>query len=192
MSLQYYSTIVLVVIMTNAELAILSLVAEEPRHGYQIDQVIRERGMREWADVAFSSIYFVLKKLEREGLIGGMLEETERGPARKVYQATVAGRAALHAGVLNALSVPDRCTSSLQLGLANLPTVQPSEARVALGQYRDALTGRLEQVRERRKNQRPVPDFVEAMFEHSTTMIRAELTWVEGFIARMEARDDQA
>ena len=181
----------MVVIMTNAELAILSLIAEEPRHGYQIDQVIRERGMREWAEVAFSSIYFVLKKLEREGLIEGVLEETERGPARKVYHATEAGRAALHDGVLDALSVPDRRTSSLQLGLANLPIVQPAEARVALGRYRDALVGRLEQVRERRENQRPVPDFVEAMFEHSTTMLRAELTWVEEFIAGMEKKDEQ-
>ena len=77
--------------------------------------------MREWAEVAFSSIYFVLKKLEREGLIEGLLEETERGPARKVYHATEAGRAALRAGVLDALSVPDRCTSSLQLGLGTCP-----------------------------------------------------------------------
>ena len=177
--------------MTNAELAILSLVAEEPRHGYQIDQVIRERGMREWAEVAFSSIYFVLRKLEREGLIEGLLEETERGPARKVYHATETGKAALRAGVLDALSVPDRHTSSLQLGLANLPTVQPSEAQFALGRYRDTLAGRLEQVQERRESQRPVPDFVEAMFEHSATMIRAELAWVEGFIARMEDKHDQ-
>jgi DNA-binding PadR family transcriptional regulator len=172
--------------MTNAELAVLSLVAEQPRHGYQIDQVIQERGMREWADVAFSSIYFVLKKLEREGLIEGMLKETERGPARKVYHATEAGRSALHAGVVDALSIPDRCTSSLQLGLANLPFIQPSEARVALGRYRDALVLQLERMHEQRESQRPIPDFVEAMFEHSTTMIRAELAWVEGFIARME------
>lgn len=178
--------------MTNAELAVLSLVAEQPRHGYQIDQVIRERGMRDWAEVAFSSIYFLLKKLEREGLIEGLLEETQRGPARKVYHATETGRAALHAGVLDALSVPHRCYSSLQLGLANLPIVQPSEALIALGRYRDALAGRLDHVQERRESQRPLPDFVEAMFEHSTRMIRAELAWVEEFIARMEEEHDKA
>jgi DNA-binding PadR family transcriptional regulator len=48
--------------MTNAELAILSLVVEKPRHGYQIEQVIEERGMREWTEVGFSSIYYLLKK----------------------------------------------------------------------------------------------------------------------------------
>jgi DNA-binding PadR family transcriptional regulator len=43
--------------MTNAELAILSLVAEQPRHGYEIEQVIEEREMREWTEIGFSSIY---------------------------------------------------------------------------------------------------------------------------------------
>jgi DNA-binding PadR family transcriptional regulator len=31
--------------MTNAELAILSLIAEKPHHGYEIEQVIDARGM---------------------------------------------------------------------------------------------------------------------------------------------------
>jgi hypothetical protein len=57
--------------MTNAELAMLCLIAERPRHGYEIEGVIQERGMREWTEVGFSSIYYLLKKLEREGLIVG-------------------------------------------------------------------------------------------------------------------------
>jgi len=32
--------------MTNAELAILSLIVEKSRHGYEIDQVIEAREMR--------------------------------------------------------------------------------------------------------------------------------------------------
>jgi DNA-binding PadR family transcriptional regulator len=47
----------------------LTLVAERPRHGYEIERVIEERGMREWTEIGFSSIYYLLKKLEREGLI---------------------------------------------------------------------------------------------------------------------------
>ena len=55
--------------MTNAELAILSLVAEQPRHGYEIESVIEQRGMRAWTEIGFSSIYYILKKLEKAGLI---------------------------------------------------------------------------------------------------------------------------
>ena len=50
--------------MTNPELAILSLIAEKPRHGYDIEQVIEARGMREWTEIGFSSIYYLLNKLE--------------------------------------------------------------------------------------------------------------------------------
>jgi len=172
--------------MTNAELAILSLIAEQPRHGYEIEQVIEERGMREWTEIGFSSIYYLLKKLEREELIEGQLEEAKRGSARKVYRPTPAGREALRAGVLDALSVPRRCYSPLQLGLADLPAIPPAEALAALGQYRDALVTRLEYVQAQWESQRPLPYFVEAMFDHSATMIRAELGWVTRFISQLE------
>jgi len=55
--------------MTNAELAILGLVAEAPRHGYEIEQLIENRGMRNWTEVGFSSIYYILNKLEQRSLI---------------------------------------------------------------------------------------------------------------------------
>jgi DNA-binding PadR family transcriptional regulator len=175
--------------MTNAELAILSLVAEHPRHGYEIEQVIEERGMREWTEIGFSSIYYLLKKLERKGLIEGRLEEAARGPARKVYRATPAGEEARHAGVLDALSAPHRPYPPLQLGLANLPAIPPAEAFAALHQYRDALATRLDHVQARWGSQRPLPYFVDAMFDHSVTMIEAEMDWVTQFISELE---DQA
>ena len=148
--------------LTNAELAILSLVTETPRHGYEIEQVIEGRGMRDWTEVGFSSIYYLLKKLERQGLIEGHLQETELGPARKVYKATPEGIESLRAAVLDALSVPRRCYPPFQLGLANLPTIPPVEAVAALQRYRDALAvrrpldrgGRLLRARRRRRQGR--------------------------------------
>jgi DNA-binding PadR family transcriptional regulator len=175
--------------MTNAELAVLSLVAEQPRHGYEIEQVIERRGMREWTDVGFSSIYYLLKKLEREGLVEGRLQEAERGPARKVYRVTSAGRDALRGGVLGVLSVPQPCHSPLQLGLSNLPILAQGGALSALRRYRAALAGRLEHVEANRERQRPLPYFVDAMFSHSLALIRAELEWMERFVAEMEERD---
>ncbi|HUV26505.1 MAG TPA: PadR family transcriptional regulator, partial [Anaerolineales bacterium] len=61
--------------MTNAELAILSLIAEQPRHGYDIEQVIEARGMREWTEIGFSSIYYLLNKLEKDGMIESHLQQ---------------------------------------------------------------------------------------------------------------------
>ena len=69
--------------------AILSLLAEEPMHGYQIIQVISERSSGNWTPSP-GSVYPTLQHLEDEGLI-------EPGPSesgRNVYALTEAGRAA--------------------------------------------------------------------------------------------------
>ena len=48
--------------LSNAEYAVLSLLAEAPRHGYGVERIVEERGMRNWTEIGFSSIYFLLKK----------------------------------------------------------------------------------------------------------------------------------
>ena len=142
--------------------------------------------MRDWTEVGFSSIYYILKKLEREGLIEGHLEEAERGPARKVFRATRAGQEAYHAGVLDVLSVPRRWYSPFLLGLAALPGIPVSEALTALRQYCDALETRREYVQGNWAQQRPLPLFIEAMFDHSITVIETEKEWIERLIQKIE------
>jgi DNA-binding PadR family transcriptional regulator len=177
--------------MTNAELAVLSLVTEKPRHGYEIEQVIEERGMRDWTELGFSSIYYLLKKLEGTGLVESQLQETERGPARKVFRATTAGRKALREGVIEALSVPEPRYPPLQLGLANLPGVPLPEAIAALRQYHASLSERENYVKSRQRDQLPLPYFVDAMFQHSLALIRAEIDWLNSFIEELEVRNVQ-
>lgn len=176
--------------MTNAELAILTLVAEKPSHGYQIEQTIEQRGMREWTEIGFSSIYYLLKRLESQELISGQLEETGSGPARKVYQITSKGQTALRSELLKALSMPQRCSTGFSLGVSNLPAIEQAQAVAALREYCTSLTARLERVRERWREQQPLPYFVDALFDYSASMIEAELNWVNKFIRQLEARDE--
>jgi DNA-binding PadR family transcriptional regulator len=178
--------------MTNAELAILTLIAEEPRHGYQIEQVIEERGMRDWTELGFSSIYYLLKKLNKDGLIKGREErQAGQGPARVVYRLTAAGKKAVQAGVIEALSVPQKSYPLLQLGLANLPGVAKADAVRALENYRDHLDEHLEDLKKKRDRQQPLLYFVEAMFSHSITLLEAEKRWMQRFIKQMEGRSGQ-
>jgi DNA-binding PadR family transcriptional regulator len=172
--------------MTNAELAILTLVAERPRHGYEIEQVIEERGMREWTEVGFSSIYYLLKKLERDGVIESRLEEAQRGPARKVYHLTLAGGEALQSGILQALSAPQRSFPSLLLGLCSLPAVPAPQAMDALHKYHADLIERQAQLQEKRSSQQPLPYFVDALFTYSLALLEAEIQWMDNFITRLE------
>jgi DNA-binding PadR family transcriptional regulator len=66
--------------------AILTLLAEEPKHGYQLIREIEERTGGKWKPSA-GSVYPTLQLLADEGLV-----TTEISQDRKVYSLTEAGR----------------------------------------------------------------------------------------------------
>ncbi len=176
--------------MTNAELAILSLIAETSRHGYEIEQVIEERGMRNWTEVGFSSIYYLLNKLEKAGLIESRLEQAEgRGPARKVYQITENGQEAQINASLATLSEPVNSYPPFLLGMSNLPGLPRDQVLKALDSYCEALVERKVELVERVEQQSPMPGYIDAMFDYSLNLIEAEKAWVEKFINQVEAGD---
>jgi DNA-binding PadR family transcriptional regulator len=173
--------------LTNAELAVLSLVAEKERHGYEIESVIEERGMRDWTEIGFSSIYHILGVLSKRGLVEARLEPAAgRGAPRKVYRVTPAGRKAYVAGVTDALSRPQRLFPLIQQGMAGLPALQPARAAQALARYAGELRERLAVVR--RKNVPGLPMHVACMFEYSERMVGAELEWAEELSRRIGGR----
>ena len=174
--------------MTNAELSILSLIGEQPRHGYDIEQVIEARGMRDWTEIGFSSIYYLLTKLEKESLIESHLQQSEgQGPARKVYSITQVGRQSQFEGTIKALSTPQRVSSSFLVGLSNYPVVPREQVLEALDSYTTQLEERLNHMLQQAEEQRPLPPFVEAMFDYSQALAEAELNWIRNFIGDMEA-----
>ena len=179
--------------MTNAELAVLSLLSENPGHGYDLEAKIEARGMRDWTDIGFSSIYAILKKLERKGWIEvESARSVGQGAPRKVYRITPAGREAQFNAILEALSTPGRPNSSLLLGLANLPIIPKDQAMEALGQYAAALETRLGQLLTRADEQQPLPDYVQAMFDYSTAMVATEMAWLNEYMQRLEVEDEQS
>ncbi|MGD8795051.1 MAG: hypothetical protein PVF47_21055, partial [Anaerolineae bacterium] len=93
----------------------------------------------------------------------------------------------LHAGLMEALSVPEPRPSRLMLAIGNLPALPPGEAATALGQYRDRLAARRDHVGRRREAQQPLPYFVDALFDYSLTLIQVEIEWVEQFIEQIRS-----
>ena len=67
--------------VTDAELVLLGLVAEQPRHGCQLEAVIAERGERGWTALGFSSIHYLLDKLDSRGLVSSKRPDARvKGP----------------------------------------------------------------------------------------------------------------
>jgi DNA-binding PadR family transcriptional regulator len=78
-----------------AEIAVLGLLAESPRYGYEIDAELKNRGINHWGKLAISSIYYLLNKLEKTGYVTFEYHKEGKYPTRKVYSLTQDGRAVL-------------------------------------------------------------------------------------------------
>ena len=72
-------------LLSPTETIILGIVAEQPTHGYDINKVLEIRNVRKWADIGFSSIYYVLDKLESKKLV---TSDTSSGKEQKKYSIT--------------------------------------------------------------------------------------------------------
>jgi len=161
---------------TDAELLLLGLIAEMPRHGYQLEQEIERRGMREWTQIGFSSIYFVLGRLERARLVAAKKPIGAR--AKKTFTLTAAGRRALIAQTLAALRTYRPTYSSILLGMINWPALNRKQALDALTARGDAVHAELARLAAIQVGQQPLPDYVEALFDFSIGQLKAEAEWI--------------
>ena len=80
----------------SAELLVLSLLKDQPRHGYDISKLI---ALRSGGALKFhvTSLYPLLHRLEAEGWIDGHWVEKPDQRRRRYYQLTAEGRKVLRA-----------------------------------------------------------------------------------------------
>ena len=78
------------------DLCLLAVIEEEPAYGYEMTKRLRARGL---SIVGEGSIYPLLGRLEREGLVETYRTASDGGPPRKYYRPSHEGRCALAAGV---------------------------------------------------------------------------------------------
>src|SRR5215472_11919923 len=78
----------------SAELLVLAQLEARPRHGYEIGVEIERRSAGE-VSFQIASLYPVLYRLERKGLIAGQWVEAAGQRRRRFYKLTPAGRKVL-------------------------------------------------------------------------------------------------
>ena len=172
--------------LTDSELLVLGLVAEMPRHGYELEQIIEQRGMREWTQIGFSSIYFVLGKLKKMGLVTA--KKTAEATAKKIHAVTDAGCAALVTQTLTALGSFRPTYSSALLGMVHWPVLERGAALGALQARSAAIESELARLENILFEQQPLPDFVEALFDFTLGQLKAEAEWVTRTLEYMERK----
>ena len=73
-------------------MCVLALLDGEPLHAYGIVQRLQEHG---FTNTSYGTIYPLVTRLRKQGLVDQQLEESPAGPARNVLDINESGRAAL-------------------------------------------------------------------------------------------------
>jgi len=71
------------------ELAVMGVLYHERHYGYSLVRVLSERGS---ISLKEGTIYPILARLDRDGLVGSAWVESDQGPPRKYYALTASGR----------------------------------------------------------------------------------------------------
>ena len=82
--------------VTTPDLVVLSLLAERPMHGYEVNAELERRQARDWVAISRPQIYYSLEKLVGQGLLAESADTgVVLGADRRVLRTSAKGRTVL-------------------------------------------------------------------------------------------------
>lgn len=170
--------------LTLSEQLLLGILAEKDYHGYDIEKVIKERGMRQWTGIGFSSIYYLLNRLEQnEFVTATKIKDAQQG--RKLYAITAKGIAACTQATRLTL-LDEYSQEPLLIGLANSPMLNNGDLVNILKRRREITKQRIREITKTRQLQGQLPAFVGAIFDYSLRKLEAEAAWAATTIKNLK------
>ncbi|HEY1085711.1 MAG TPA: PadR family transcriptional regulator [Candidatus Saccharimonadales bacterium] len=168
--------------ITLSEHLILGILAEQIRHGYDIEKIISERGMRKWTDIGFSSIYYLLAKLETKGLVSSTYSH---GKEKKQFSITDKGISILKDKTKELITERKPANTHLMTGLATSDFIEAKNLKKTLQQRKLRLVSDLEELQNTQLVAQNLPQPARRLFSLSEVLIQAELDWVNAELEKV-------
>ncbi|MBF6172863.1 PadR family transcriptional regulator [Nocardia blacklockiae] len=169
-------------------LAVLTLLAEKPRHPYEMKVTLRERHIAETVKMRGGSLYDTIARLERAGLLTPT--ETSRAgarPERTVYAITAAGRNTVRELLFEFIGEPVNEFPRFVAGLAHLAVLGPSDAAALLRRRADLLAAQSERAaKELDDVAADLPRVVLLETEYLERMRSTEIDWLRQIATDIE------
>jgi DNA-binding PadR family transcriptional regulator len=174
--------------ITNAEAALLGLLSEGPKHPYQLEKDVQQRDMRVWTDLSMSSIYKLLRKLERDKLVKSKAEISAGNRTRKTYRLTAAGTKALKAHLRQLFTTLETRKYPLHIALSNLDQLESEETEACLTSYQEELRKSIGGYRDLEAYlvQDGCPRHRQHLALHPIYLLEGELRWVSDYLTEFE------
>jgi DNA-binding PadR family transcriptional regulator len=110
----------------DLRLAIMGLLMKGPSHGYDLKQTL-ERKLSPFLEVSSAPLYYLLKKLEQEGLVTKWSTVSGRRPKKHVYSLTAKGQAEIKGLLLKNITEVRQPSFNLDFSLYFLNFLDPQD-----------------------------------------------------------------
>ena len=167
--------------------AILGLLADHPRHGYELRAAFEALAGGEalWA-LKPAQVYTTLARLEEGGLVVQDGVEQDGGPEKRVYSLTVAGRAELTDWFASGISAEHQRDEFFIKLMLSLVTDVANPYRVIQAQ-RGKLFQDLHDLTTRRNRANPRTELAQIfLLDKSIMHLEADLRWLDLIEARLD------
>ena len=176
--------------LTNVEFMLLQIICEQKEvSGYEINQLVRERGYKEWADIGTTSIYVGLNKLSKKQLVNSYIDTAKqgKGPMPRKFEITNEGKELLKQNILLALSSSRERDYRFDLALAAILFLSVEEVSVALKKRKTFLSEAAKNINKKFESQggKILPLNVRALFRHPLLLIKHEIEFTDSLITEL-------
>ncbi len=167
--------------------AILGLLAQRPRHGYELRAAFEALagGEENWA-VKPGQIYATLSRLEQGGLIVQDAVEQDAGPEKRIYALTATGTEALQEWFASGIE-PDHQRDEFFIKLMVAMASDLADPRRLIQSQRNALYQKLHGIVNQRGRADPGRELAEILLLDKAVMhVEADLRWLDMAEARLD------
>jgi DNA-binding PadR family transcriptional regulator len=167
--------------------AVLGLLAQHPRHGYELRAAFQAVGGGEenW-DVKPAQIYSTLTRLEQSGLVIEEGVEQDAGPEKRIYAITKEGRRVLDEWFASGITEEhqrDEFFVKLMLGLA----LDSTDPYALINTQRNQLYQQLHGITEQRSRADPRKEMAKILLLDKVVMhLEADLRWLDMTESRLD------
>lgn len=163
------------------ELLLLGLLKREQMHGYQLHEFI-DSNMQTCVDIKKPTAYYLLDKMEQQGLITRKEEKEGNRPTRRVYSMTTTGEERFQTLLRQNLATYSQNRYPNNTGFIFLEELPEQEAITLLLNRQTLISGMLDEA----QTAPPHSGAMQYMIDHQVTMLQAELSWLENVISRLQ------
>jgi len=176
--------------MSSTRLLILGVLKRQPLHGYEVRRQLELWNAEQWANVAYGSIYFALKKMAEERLVEETgTDQVGNRPARTVYAITERGQEEFMRLLRDYWWEYKPTIDPLQVALTFMHQLPREEVLAALRKRADGLRtflSEFDQALAVKMSHDTTPRHIARNLRLAAMHAEAELRWIEETIGMVE------